>query len=42
MMLQPARPLENQRWIGAVDVVGGRSAEQIAEMQYNGRLQPVV
>jgi acrylyl-CoA reductase (NADPH) len=24
-MLQPARPLENQRWIGAVDVVGGRS-----------------
>jgi acrylyl-CoA reductase (NADPH) len=36
-MLQPARPLENQRWIGAVDVVGGAILSRvIAEMQYNG------
>ena len=36
-MLQPARPLENQRWMGAVDVVGGSILSRvIAEMQYNG------
>lgn len=36
-MLQVARPLENQRWIGAVDVVGGTILSRIlAEMQYNG------
>ena len=36
-MLQPARPLENQRWLGAVDVVGGAILSRVlAEMQYNG------
>lgn len=36
-MLQPARPLENQQWIGAVDVVGGSILSRVlAEMQYNG------
>ena len=36
-MLQPARPLENQRWMGAVDVVGGSILSRVlAEMQYNG------
>ena len=37
VMLQPTRPLENQQWIGAVDVVGGSILSRvIAEMQYNG------
>jgi len=36
-MLQAARPLENQQWIGAVDVVGGSILSRVlAEMQYNG------
>ena len=36
-MLQPARPLENQQWMGAVDVVGGSILSRVlAEMQYNG------
>ncbi len=36
-MNQPARPLETQRWIGAVDVVGGDMLARIlAEMDYNG------
>ena len=36
-MLQAARPLENQQWIGAVGVVGGSILSRVlAEMQYNG------
>ncbi len=36
-MSQPARPLETQRWAGAVDVVGGDIlARIVAEMDYNG------
>ena len=36
-MCQPARPLEAQRWAGAVDVVGGDIlARVIAEMHYGG------
>lgn len=36
-MLQPARPLENQQWVGAVDVVGGSILSRVlAEVQYNG------
>ncbi|EIJ35001.1 MDR family oxidoreductase [Thiothrix nivea] len=36
-MAQPARPLESQRWAGAVDVVGGDIlARVLAEMDYNG------
>jgi acrylyl-CoA reductase (NADPH) len=36
-MSQPARPLETQRWAGAVDVVGGDIlARVIAEMNYGG------
>ena len=36
-MSQPARPLESQRWAGAVDVVGGDIlARVLAEMDYNG------
>lgn len=36
-MSQPARPLESQRWAGAVDVVGGDMlARVLAEMDYNG------
>ena len=36
-MLQAERPLENQQWIGAVDVVGGSILSRVlAEMQYNG------
>ena len=33
----PARPLETQRWAGAVDTVGGRVlARVLAEMDYGG------
>lgn len=36
-MAQPARPLESQRWAGAVDVVGGDIlARVLAEMDYGG------
>lgn len=36
-MAQPARPLETQRWAGAVDVVGGDILGRVlAEMDYNG------
>jgi len=36
-MSQPARPLETQRWAGAVDTVGGRVlARVLAEMDYSG------
>lgn len=36
-MAQPARPLESQKWAGAVDVVGGDIlARVLAEMDYNG------
>lgn len=36
-MSQPSRPLESQRWAGAVDVVGGDMlARVLAEMDYNG------
>ena len=36
-MLQAARRLENQQWIGAVAVVGGSILSRVlAEMQYNG------
>lgn len=34
---QPSRPLESQRWAGAIDVVGGDMlARVLAEMDYNG------
>lgn len=34
---QPSRPLESQRWAGAIDVVGGDMLARIlAEMDYNG------
>ena len=36
-MSSPARPLEKQRWAGAVDTVGGPMlARVLAEMEYNG------
>ena len=36
-MSSPARPLEKQRWVGAVDTVGGAMlARVLAEMEYNG------
>ncbi len=36
-MAQPARPLESQKWAGAVDVVGGDIlARVLAEMDYGG------
>ena len=36
-MSQPPRPLEGQRWAGAVDTVGSTMlARVIAEMNYNG------
>lgn len=36
-MQQPARPLESQQWVGAVDVVGGDMlARVLAEMDYGG------
>lgn len=37
VMSEPARPLETQKWAGAVDVVGGNILARIlAEMQYGG------
>ena len=36
-MSSPARPLEKQRWVGAVDTVGGAMlARVLAELEYNG------
>jgi len=36
---QPARPLESQRWAGAVDTVGGKVlAHLLAEMAYGGTI----
>ena len=38
-MSSPSRPLEKQRWRGAVDTVGGTTlARALAEMDYNGAI----